>query len=596
MSVQLFHGDCLVVLKTMPDNSIDSIVTDPPYGLSKHTTDDIVNCMTAWLAGRLYEHDKNGMMGKAWDSFVPGPEVWRECLRVIKPGGHLLCFAGTRTIDLMGIAVRLAGFEIRESMAWLNSQGMPHGMDISKAIDKAAGAERKVVGTKVNTYDGSVRDPSKHGNPADQSNIGKWGLTKTPHGMPQTEPATEEAEQWQGWWSSLKPCMELIVLAQKPLDGGIVHNILRHGVGGLNIDGCRIPVDLSVDDPRLGGQGSWSTDKAAKTVYQGGYRGERVGSSPLGRYPSGVLWDGSDEVREVFDSFGEKASGVPGKRRKPHQTHSMSGTLDMLDRQEVGYADKGGVHRFFKACEYTYQDVLFALLCDYDSVILEECNVKTMVPHCCPTNVGVSEPSVQDSCATDIVQNHAQVEIKSAADFLAPFTNVTESESKQICEMLIAMIRMCECARTQKRSHGELTLTLNHVSGVAHLTPIGTMTITISHSTSGGYVTSATFSITSKSTELGEKGFGNYLRCHYASKVSPKERAGSKHVSIKPLALMRYLCRLITPKAGVILDPFAGTGTTGEAAVYEGFSAILIEREDQYVTDCRRRLALYLDE
>jgi DNA modification methylase len=441
MSVKLYHSDCLSRLKLMEESSIDSIITDPPYGLSVHSTHEVAACLASWLDGKPFSAKKTGFMGKEWDGWVVGPEIWRECLRVLRPGGFMLMFSGTRSVDLATIALRLAGFEVKDQLCWLNSQGMPHGMDISKAIDKAAGAERKVVGTKVNTYDGAVRDPTKHGNPADQSNIGKWGLTKTPHGMPMTEPATEEAKQWQGWWSSLKPCVEPIVLAQKPLDGSIVQNILQYGVGALNIDATRIPVDLTVDDPRLGGQGSWSTDKAAKTVYQGGYSGERVGSSPLGRYPSGVLWDGSDEVREVFDSFGEKASGVPGKRRKPHQTHSMSGTLDMLDRQEVGYADKGGVHRFFKACEYSDEE----------------------------------------------------------------------------------------------------------------------------------------------------------RRIYYCAKVSPKERNGSKHVSIKPLALMRYLCRLITPKGGVVLDPFAGTGTTGEAAVYEGFSAILIERDDQYDIDCQRRLALYLE-
>jgi len=357
---------------------------------------------------------------------------------VLKPGGHMLVFAGTRSLDLMTMAIRLAGFEVRDQLCWLNSQGMPHGLDISKAIDKAAGANRKVVGTKVNTYDGCTRDPSKHGNPAAQSHIGKWGLTKTPHGMPLTEPATEEAAEWQGWNSHLKPVVEPVMLVRKPLDGTIVENVLAHGCGGINVDACRIPVDLAVDDPRLGGQGSWSTASMAKNVY-GEFAGTRHGSSTLGRFPTNVLWDGSDEVREVFDSFGEKASGVPGKRRKSHETVGM-GHLGMLDREEVGYADRGSVSRFYKACEYTEEE----------------------------------------------------------------------------------------------------------------------------------------------------------RRIFYCGKVSPKQRGNSQHPTMKPISLIRYLCRLICPVGGTVLDPFAGTGTTGLAAIEEGFSAVLIEREEAYIKDCRDRLGFFL--
>ena len=438
MSIKLLEGDSLDILPTLADQSIDAIVCDPPYGLSDHSLDDVVACLTAWLAGEPYLPNKKGFMSHAWDAWVPGPEVWRECLRVLKPGGHMLVFAGTRSLDLMTMAIRLAGFEVRDQLCWLNSQGMPHGLDISKAIDKAAGANRKVVGTKVNTYDGCTRDPSKHGNPAAQSHIGKWGLTKTPHGMPLTEPATEEAAEWQGWNSHLKPVVEPVMLVRKPLDGTIVENVLAHGCGGINVDACRIPVDLAVDDPRLGGQGSWSTASMAKNVY-GEFAGTRHGSSTLGRFPTNVLWDGSDEVREVFDSFGEKASGVPGKRRKSHETVGM-GHLGMLDREEVGYADRGSVSRFYKACEYTEEE----------------------------------------------------------------------------------------------------------------------------------------------------------RRIFYCGKVSPKQRGNSQHPTMKPISLIRYLCRLICPVGGIVLDPFAGTGTTGLAAIEEGFSAVLIEREEAYIKDCRDRLGFFL--
>lgn len=147
--VTLYHGDCLDHLRDMPDNSVDAIVTDPPYGLSNTTPDKVADTIVRWASGdREHVPDGRGFMGRPWDAFVPPPAVWDECLRVLKPGGHMLVFAGTRTQDLMGLSIRLAGFELRDSLAWIYGSGFPKSMDVSKAIDKAAGAERAVVGTK----------------------------------------------------------------------------------------------------------------------------------------------------------------------------------------------------------------------------------------------------------------------------------------------------------------------------------------------------------------------------------------------------------------------------------------------------------------
>lgn len=442
MSVRLYHGDCLDILPTLDENSIDAIVTDPPYGLSDHSPVDVVACLTAWMSGQVFSNTKKGFMNADWDGWVPGPEVWRNCLKVLKPGGNMIVFSGTRSYDLMVMAIRLAGFEIRDQLCWLTSQGMPHGLDISKGIDKAAGAERKIIGKKkIVNYDGANRDVSRHKTATHKGSLGKYGYTSTAHGVPLTEASTDAAKQWQGFNTQLKPAVEPILLCRKPLDGSVVENVMKHGVGGLNIDACRIPVDLSIDDARLGGQGSWRTEKMAKNTY-GNFEGERVASSPLGRFPTNVLWDGSEEMQAIFDSFGEKKSGVPGKRRKAHETYSMSGTLDMLDREEVGYADTGSVSRFFKSCEFSEED----------------------------------------------------------------------------------------------------------------------------------------------------------RRIFYCPKVKPKERGASKHPTLKPLALMKYLCRLICPRGGIILDPFAGSGTTGAAAIAEGFAAILIEREAVYADEIRNRLMFFLDE
>jgi hypothetical protein len=146
-TIDLMLGDCLDMLKELDDNSVDSIVTDPPYGLSKEP--DMTEVLRHWLAGDDYVHKGKGFMGKSWDSFVPGPSIWRECLRVLKPGGHLLAFFGTRTHDMGTLAIRLAGFEVRDTVMWVYGSGFPKSMDVSKAIDKAAGVERLVVSRRA---------------------------------------------------------------------------------------------------------------------------------------------------------------------------------------------------------------------------------------------------------------------------------------------------------------------------------------------------------------------------------------------------------------------------------------------------------------
>jgi len=229
MRREVITGDCIEALRGMPDASIDAVVTDPPYGLSQHTAADTAACLRAWVEGREYRHSRGGFMGRSWDAWVPGPEVWREVLRVLKPGGHALVFAGSRTVDLMGIALRLSGFEIRDSLHWLMGTGFPKSHNISKAIDKTAGAEREVVGVNP-TY-----RPNKE-NHADNG----WRLHGSREAAVISAPATPEAAQWEGWGTALKPAHEPIIVARKPLDGTVAANVLRHGCGGLNVDGCRV--------------------------------------------------------------------------------------------------------------------------------------------------------------------------------------------------------------------------------------------------------------------------------------------------------------------------------------------------------------------
>jgi len=235
VTYKLIHGDCFEELKKLPDHSVDSVVTDPPYGLSQEP--DIREVLEKWLAGEDYTHRGGGFMGKTWDSFVPGPSIWREVYRVLKPGGHALVFAGTRTQDLMTIALRLGGFEIRDVIEWLYFSGFPKSMDVSKALDKRAGAEREVVGRYKAT--GTARTLTGGNYGGGGKNVNQRDFIEI------TTPATDLAKKWDGWGTALKPAHEPIIAARKPLIGTVAENVEKYGTGALNIDGCRIPDELA---------------------------------------------------------------------------------------------------------------------------------------------------------------------------------------------------------------------------------------------------------------------------------------------------------------------------------------------------------------
>ena len=274
MGIRLLLGDCLKRMKNLPNNSIDSVVTDPPYGLS--------------------------FMGKRWDYDVPSVEVWAECLRVLKPGGHLLAFAGTRTQHRMAVRIEDAGFEIRDMIAWVYGSGFPKSLDVSKAIDKAAGAERtEIVGSKLGRP-GMAKDGSNQRSRFDAA-FGEGEGIAMNHNV--YAPATPEAQQWQGWGTALKPALEPITVARKPLIGTVAENVLQHGTGALNVDGCRVAADDGVNRSR---------PPRTPSVILGGGKGPNLTASEhseLGRWPANLIHDGSEEVTGLFpDAGGEQSA------------------------------------------------------------------------------------------------------------------------------------------------------------------------------------------------------------------------------------------------------------------------------------------------
>jgi site-specific DNA-methyltransferase (adenine-specific) len=339
--IELLLGDCLERLRDLPDCSVDACVTDPPYGLS--------------------------FMGKAWDYDVPTVEVWREVLRVLKPGGHLLAFAGTRTQHRMAVQIEDAGFEIRDLIAWVYGSGFPKSLDVSKAIDKAAGAEREVVGSRVAD---DIRGGNMHA-----ANRGER------HVINITAPATPAAQQWSGWGTALKPALEPITVARKPFKGTVAANVLEHGTGAINVDGCRV---AHAEPCRMMQPSQANIDNPSDKCRQAGRREAVLELKPEGRWPANLIHDGSDEP----------------------------------------------------------------------------------------------------------------------------------------CALLGSAARFFYCAKASKADRGE----------------------------------------------------------------------GNVHPTVKPTELMRYLCRLVTPPGGVVLDPFMGSGSTGKAAVLEGFRFIGIEREAEYLEIARGRI------
>lgn len=527
---RLYLGDCLKVLQKLEDNSIDSIVTDPPYGL--------------------------GFMGKAWDHGVPATKIWKECLRVLKPGGYLLAFAGTRTQHRMAVNIEDAGFEIRDMIAWSYGSGFPKSQDVGKAIDKAKGVKRKVVGVNPSSRPNS----KKVGGAGFDSNVG----SKVGAGVQYlTEPSTQEAKDWDGWGVALKPALEPITVARKPLEGTVVNNVLKYGTGAMNIDGCRVGSFVNTTP-------SGANRRNAK-LQELGYRPgnyEQESKTPdlkSGRYPANFIHDGSDEVIRLFPYSKDGVAVGRNKRQGEASGNKVYGKRN-VDTKDVSYGGSGSAARFFKECSHDGET-------DW---------LQNILPKSANTaRKGLSLPELADAFVQSIAPRLERLEDKVLSVVKAHSIRVTEKESKKLLMIAMRTIQSLGLRCLPDLQPEKLTQSNNDVKTVIAEKQTGTTTITVSLSKSDGSVASVTFSITQSKKAHGDQGYVN--RLYYCAKANKKDREdGNNHPTVKPTDLMRYLVRLVTRRGGIVCDPFMGSGTTGKACVAEGMVFYGIEKEKPY--------------
>ena len=516
----ILQGDCIEEMRKMPDNSVDTIITDPPYDLTSiHDRFNSPNARNTpamnTKEGGVWARKAKGFMGKSWDGtgIAFKKEIWKEMLRVAKPGATLLSFGGTRTYHRMACAIEDAGWQIRDCIMWLYGSGFPKATDISQTLDKQECRKqfevrigrsptkeefkkeweefRKVVGKQK--LQGTARR-MKGGN------YGDFSGPDTADEIDITEPATPEAKLWNGWKShGLKPAVEPILVAVKPNEGTYANNALKHGVSGLNIDGGRIGFKDDADEQESKGKNQHSkypnsvVRNAAKNgIYQPDNRPPEDYKAK-GRFPANIILD--EEAGKMLD----EQSGV-SKRKDLRDSCKTSGTNKVYGKYKNIVANRvndygGGASRFFYVAKASKAERNLGL--DYK----KEKNKR-------PIGVAFNKE--------DDIFESKKVEVK----------HYTKNRRCKICGHQQVSGSPCKCENPE--------------------------------------------------WEIIER---------------PVMKGGNNHPTVKPLKLMEYLCTLTkTPTGGIVLDPFAGSFTTGIACINTDRDFIGIEKEIEYVRIGKARM------
>ena len=470
--LRLLNGDCIDKLKELDNNSIDSIVTDPPYGLS--------------------------FMGKKWDYDVPSVEIWQECLRVLKPGGHLLAFAGSRTYHRMAVRIEDAGFDIRDQIMWIYGSGFPKSHNVGKSIDKMQGNQRQVVAEEKGTYklDNAIKNAQVYG---------KQNQKMTDDGY-EIKTITKGNSVGEGWGTALKPAHEPIVMARKPIEGTVAENTLQYGVGGLNIDGTRVghTEEIKVSKAQTGGN---------KVFGQGGRKTDTTDLKPEGRWPANVILECTCENPKVVSD--------------KYDIRTYNDYKNTFKSYEENDKDKG---------EYEIKDV------ETTKVIHTDPN--------CPCYILDKQSGNRKGMASQNCNNQALY----GGNALNQSTTTRDGFKVGFNdEGGASRFFYCPKASKKDRDHG---------------------------------------------LDKFEKKFAPTMQDGIGAKEHNPQTATLKsniHPTVKPTELMKYLIRLVTPKEGIVLDPFMGSGSTGKAAMQEGMWFVGIEREREYFEIAKQRIEYEAD-
>ena len=494
----VINGNNIEFLKNYPDNYFDAVVTDPPYGLGKEP--NAAELMKDWVEFGYHEVKGTGFMGKEWDAFVPQPVFWKEVFRVLKHGGHVLSFFGTRTYDWGVMSMRFAGFEVRDCIQWLYGSGFPKSHNIGKAIDKMEGNEREVVGKATSGSTAKAFNLNEQQREAGTGIIaGQYSLTKG-------------NSDWEGWGTALKPANEPIVLARKPLEKGlsVAENILKWGVGGINIDASRIG--------SIGAR----------------FNGRSVDSDIYGKY-------GTEKEKEVYN-YGRFPANIILTH---HEDCECKGTKKVK-------AIKGGCKfesAFFKSGESNFTKDGGIGDADGNETIEdwdchEDCPIRIL-----DEQSGVSKSPIKVTSGGKTF--HGGIYDERAKD---KFNFGDKGGASRFFYVA-------------KASKSERNKGLDDFEAKA---------------------------VAAGNQAKAELKRGN-LEFNSSNKHNKVEFLKNFHPTVKPVKLMHYLVKMITPPNGIVLDPFCGSGTTGIACRLEGYNFVGMEQDPEYCKIAQSRIDNYVD-
>ena len=508
MSQIVVNFDNLYILKTYPDNYFDAVVTDPPYGLGKEP--NAAELMQDWIEFGYHEVKGTGFMGKEWDAFVPQPVFWKEVFRVLKHGGHVLSFFGTRTYDWGVMSMRFAGFEVRDCIQWLYGSGFPKSHNIGKAIDKMDGNDREVI--------------------EGRQSASSLGNKKTMDGgiANKNYKFTKGNSEWEGWGTALKPANEPIVLARKPLEKGlsVAENILKWGVGGINIDSSRIGFNDDADykeSTQKNQHADFGTKPMTNNNVYGDYSMVQPKNyEPTGRFPANIILTHHPEC---------ECKGT--KKVKSHNPDNKCNNVGFNPSGDKLYGKGNGITNnkgYAENGEETIEDWECHSDCPI-RILDEQSGVSKSGKNAVRTSDGFNENAYGKGIGVKAGQNNGEYGDKGGASRFFYVAKASKSERNKGLD---------------------------------------------------GFETKQTTG-----------GGGTYNEEAGAKYGSIKAEGKNFHPTVKPIKLMQYLVKMVTPPNGIVLDPFCGSGTTGIACKIEGFDFLGIEQDAEYFKIAKARIKNY---